>query len=235
MDDVQLVVARYNEDVEWIPDGLNVIVYNKGSPLMCKHRVVTIENMGREAGTILHHIVANYDNLAETTIFCQGDSIAHSPNFIKLLERVHMFSDVQALSEKVETPGFLWPHQEILDNHKDHWLDGCRIQVHKASAYHLQTIVFDDPNFRKTYGPYVEEYKLLPGTNILQDVIKRHNFTVKPSKDIIEFCVGGIFAVRKANILQHSREAYASLLKECNRLWIMPYVLERLWLELFAL
>ncbi len=71
-----LVVARYNESVEWTRDYPNKIIYNKGDrstiPEDLHHCVIDIPNVGRETHTILYHIINNYDNLNDITVFSQG-------------------------------------------------------------------------------------------------------------------------------------------------------------------
>jgi hypothetical protein len=72
---IQIVVARYNENLNWlIPFKDICIIYNKGdnSPLLNNFYNVRLPNYGRESQTYLYHIVNNYDNLAEKTIFFQG-------------------------------------------------------------------------------------------------------------------------------------------------------------------
>lgn len=76
---MDLVVARYNEPLDWLdhlPDGLNVHVYNKGEPIDRPH--VQLENIGRESHTYLTHIIQNYDRLAQFTIFVQGYPFDHN-------------------------------------------------------------------------------------------------------------------------------------------------------------
>jgi tetratricopeptide (TPR) repeat protein/nucleotide-binding universal stress UspA family protein len=76
---VELVVARYDEDVSWVAAYANTTVYNKGAMMekAAAARVIALPNRGREAGTWLHHIVANYDRLADRTVFLQGDPFDH--------------------------------------------------------------------------------------------------------------------------------------------------------------
>ena len=77
---VELVVARYQEDVSWVTPWLpyvsRVTVYDKGdTPLQAWHprvRVVRVPNEGREAETYLRHIVEGYDDLCGTVVFTQG-------------------------------------------------------------------------------------------------------------------------------------------------------------------
>jgi hypothetical protein len=78
----QIVCARYNEDINWmaslIPE--NIIVYNKGNDdlhIFPKEKQISLPNLGREGGTYIHHIINNYDNLADHTIFIQGNPVDH--------------------------------------------------------------------------------------------------------------------------------------------------------------
>ena len=46
-----IVVARYNEDLEWSKQFLNVIIYNKGTPLTDDFTTILLNNVGRESHT----------------------------------------------------------------------------------------------------------------------------------------------------------------------------------------
>ncbi|KAK9419937.1 hypothetical protein SUNI508_06943 [Seiridium unicorne] len=77
-DDLQfeVVVARYNEDLQWLEAVLpDATVYNKGDKMPSIHniaRIIDLPNIGRESHTYLHHIVSCYDTLADITLFTQG-------------------------------------------------------------------------------------------------------------------------------------------------------------------
>lgn len=76
----QIVIARYNENINWLLPYRNiVIIYNKGNyvPLLNKFQTIYLENVGRESHTYIYHIVNNYDNLAERTLFFQGNISDH--------------------------------------------------------------------------------------------------------------------------------------------------------------
>jgi hypothetical protein len=86
----EIVISRYNEDLQWITqDPFNkydVIIYNKGDndnfakPANVK-RVVPLKNVGRESHTYLQHIIQNYNNLSDITIFLPGSNqIQHKMN-----------------------------------------------------------------------------------------------------------------------------------------------------------
>lgn len=73
--EIEIVVAKYHEDIRWLDayTRLRTVIYDKSeSP-----RFKPLPNIGREAHTYLHHICENYDRLADTTVFLQGDPSAH--------------------------------------------------------------------------------------------------------------------------------------------------------------
>lgn len=100
---IDCVVARYNESVSWInmPEFINVtrfIIYNKGKPLKAKLPSNAIEimipNVGKCDHTYLYHIINNYHNLADVTLFVSGraDDERKGPkikNTMKLVNKTH--------------------------------------------------------------------------------------------------------------------------------------------------
>lgn len=81
MGDIQIVVARYKEQMNWLANepfcNCSVVVYNKGdddnylhSDNIVKH--VKLPNVGFDPHSFLYHIINNYDNLADITAFFQG-------------------------------------------------------------------------------------------------------------------------------------------------------------------
>jgi hypothetical protein len=83
---IELVVARYEEDLAWthnIPPEIRLTIYNKGlSPFP---HALPLPNHGREAHTYLHHITSRYATLAPLTIFCQGHPFDHCSDFHQVL------------------------------------------------------------------------------------------------------------------------------------------------------
>lgn len=76
MSGVQLIIARYRENLDWVRElGYPATVYDKsGAPLP---GAVGLPNVGREAHTYLTHIVQNYESLADCNVFLQGDPFDH--------------------------------------------------------------------------------------------------------------------------------------------------------------
>jgi len=74
--DKRLIIARYNEDLEWLTKykDFKITVYNKGESSLENtfFKVINLENKGRESHTWLYHIVNNYYHLNEINIFLQG-------------------------------------------------------------------------------------------------------------------------------------------------------------------
>ena len=76
----QIVIARYNENVNWLLPYRDItIIYNKGdyNSFLNKFQTIYLENVGRESHTYIYHIVNNYDNLADRTLFFQGNISDH--------------------------------------------------------------------------------------------------------------------------------------------------------------
>lgn len=123
-----LVVARYNEDVAWLRPLLaksksrsntwrpfRIVVYNKGDNLgIPKHQVIQLPNLGREAHTYLHHIITCWDQLAEYTIFIQGNPFDHCHNLFdcinKHLSYATVYDDFIPLGCYNCCDGNAWPH-----------------------------------------------------------------------------------------------------------------------------
>ena len=82
--DVEVVVARYAEDVSWlrplVSSGM-LRLYNKGAPMPPQSgfadMAIPLPNVGREAHTYLHHIVHHFDDMREYVVFVQGSILAN--------------------------------------------------------------------------------------------------------------------------------------------------------------
>ena len=77
----RLVVARYDETIDWTGGVSDVVVYNKGASVSCPHRCVSLPNIGRESHTYLSDIVLYYDALDKDTLYSQGHPFDHCVRF----------------------------------------------------------------------------------------------------------------------------------------------------------
>lgn len=100
-----IIVARYNENIEWTKQFSNVIIYNKGNKLDGDYNEILLSNVGREGHTYYKYIYDNYDNLEDYTIFLQGNPFDHSPNIIsnlnKYINSTDLSIDFEFLSEEI--------------------------------------------------------------------------------------------------------------------------------------
>ena len=80
----EFVVAHYKEDLSWLREHADHChVYDKSGHLAMDfsfRRWERLPNVGHVSHTYLHHIVTNYDNLADVTVFISGkDSKTFAP------------------------------------------------------------------------------------------------------------------------------------------------------------
>ena len=70
-----IVIAHFNEDLKWLgSEASDAVVYCKGDPPNGDFRhVEKLPNISRESGTYLTHIVRHFENLADVTLFLQGN------------------------------------------------------------------------------------------------------------------------------------------------------------------
>lgn len=87
----EIVIARYNEPIDvWKPFFPITTIYNKG-PNNLNIASIPLDNVGRESHTYLYHIIDNWDNLADTTLFTQCNlSFDHKPFPVSLYLLSHL-------------------------------------------------------------------------------------------------------------------------------------------------
>jgi hypothetical protein len=111
-DTFDLVVARYQESVRWIsavPSQYNVFLYDKGYGTTG----IKLPNIGRESHTYLYHIVHRYNQLADYTVFSQGDPFFHLPDFMMTLEKLlYSKPDWEAWGLELECDRWGGPHHK---------------------------------------------------------------------------------------------------------------------------
>jgi len=119
----EMVISRYAEDLAWLNNypynKLSYIVYNKGDDdkfvkTPNATAILNVKNVGRCDHTYLYHIVQNYDNLKDVTIFLPGsvemtyknirasaiiESVDSEPKSTMV---VHYYPDVKTVLENFE-------------------------------------------------------------------------------------------------------------------------------------
>jgi len=205
---VQIIVARYNEDVNWLKGATNVIVYNKGNELSDMDNVISLPNVGREAHTYLYHIVENYEMLADVTLFTQAKISDHGYP-----------ENIDALKERLITPAL---QKGISDNF---------FTIYAGERPGA------DPDFNLKIRQWlIGSFNVSPSSVdkiVYSDWFKQFVNPVYPNP--LQFYGGAIFAVSKQRILTRTKEYYQILLSqlETENAPIEAHFLERSWLYVF--
>lgn len=251
MSKLLLVLARYNENVDWLRyTNIPHIVYNKGSDDL--HNWINqkkIDNIGYEEYAYLSYIVDNYDGLADRIIFSQASPFEHSPDFLHLLKYTSLFSDIQPLS---------W---QYVDGDPPEYLKILSRKYLSIKNYKIHVEFINDELYRydSVLGAFMS-YRFA-GCNTVQTVasyfLNNNNVRVGalnlldlPNRKfgnhyMTPICYGAIFSATKEKILSKPRSYYLRLL-ELSKQWFsttnpdpaykkaFAYLMEFMWLELFG-
>jgi len=236
---VVLLIARYQEDLTWIeevPTDFEVVVLNKGEalPLLRNNaEIIPSDNVGREAEAYVNYIVRNYEDLPDRIIFTQGDPFEHSPFFLELIRDFQTWQGFQPLT--LQFKDYLPPKEvrEVYDKVAFY----NRVWVDRADCRTLNTVFYDDPDFRFFAESYRTYNRLDASDNLVTHFLASSGFQVSATEaiDEVNFSFGAIFSVDSATVKKHAKLAYSTLLikfREDND-DSLPYIAERCWMALF--
>jgi hypothetical protein len=243
----ELVIARYNEDLSWIdklPKTIKITIYNKGKHDI-KYPFIELPNIGRESHTYLYHIINNYDSLAEQTIFCQGDSIFHSPDFINLIKNRKYFEPIQPLAayywpEGIAPNYFSNPPLPILEKTTNLWIKGNKVHVEYLDnefKTRYPYFYYQD-HFVKLINFFKKSYNI---DNPLKFIVERFRLKNVDLNKLFPICYAGLFSVNKNVILENSIDFYNNIIntliydlrKMDHKIMDHGLFLEKLWLLIF--
>jgi hypothetical protein len=239
----EIVVARYNEDISWLlklPSIWKITVYNKGGPLPPRIHthpnltVIPLQNKGREAETIAHHLLHRYDSAADLTIFLQGSPFLHAPELLDCVNALgarETFSEFENYIPMAPRYDDKSPPPHITENRENRFF-----RVEEISTYTLDGIYHVD----NRSGPWVRDqcytqYNLLPGSNIMRIVFDSLGWSnaIAEGVSTIKFSYAACFAVTKNAIRQHPQEFYRRLYNEVLDKPVGPWLFEKAWLHIF--
>lgn len=190
---IELVVARYNESLDWLQDDpfnkYSAIVYNKGKNEDFKHTnniksVIPLKNVGRCDHTYLYHVIKNYDNLADVTVFLPGS--------VNMSEKMETGKNVISNVEATGDTYFSIQTSDVYDSFKDFKLDSWQATYDKNAELNAESEL--TPANPRPFGEW----------------FKSHFGDMKVQR----YGYFGIFAVSKRHILQHPKEYYEKFMKE---------------------
>ena len=228
--DVELVIARYNENLDWlkkVPKNIKITIYNKGKENI-SYPFTQIPNVGRESNTYLYHIIKNYNNLSKNTIFCQGNPFDHCPKFIKLLKHVHKYEKIQPLNSTLDIDESLRNLSYITINDEKIHIDYVNNDFIPCYPIYWYNMNFEN---------YIDDIKKMYKTNnVYKYYQKKLNLNMFDSKYLIPINYAAIFSVHKSLILKNSIQFYKNMNKvllETTK-FDLGYIYERLWMIVFG-
>jgi hypothetical protein len=214
--DIEIVISRYNENLKWLNDEkflkYPIVCYNKGvnddffqPPNM---RIEKLQNKGRCDHTYLYHIVNNYDNLAENTLFFPGS--CNLPHKIDKINRL--------LKEFEE-----YKNTVFLGNYYE---DGVKETLYNFSRDYYSSE--DAKNLSLNNDTKLEPAKIRPFGKWYE----------KHFGDLFIQYVSfyGIFGVNRKHIIQHPKSYYENLLNEFTDSSNpeVGHYFERSWVAMFS-
>jgi UDP-galactopyranose mutase len=245
---IQLVVARYKEDIKWTSLFDDVLIYNKGPVIKSNtHCIFNLPNIGREGGTYLTHIIKNYEMLAEYTIFSQGCPFEHSPDFIHLLKDFStLFNYFQPLTwrwkendtqcswfKDVNPTGI--PPMENRDLTRFLHMSNCKIhmEILDGNFNCIFPLIWEDGGFNHHLIPRLRKRNNIPHyQTVLEWIYKKLKLDCKPP-EYFPFCFAANFGVHRDNIKRYDISFYQNMEKFLHEHEDHGYLIERLWAHIF--
>ena len=235
-----LVIARYAEDITWTNAYHDItLIYNKGADNLHLDTPtkLRLENVGREGHTYLHHIIENYDCLADQIIFSQAEPFIHNPTLLNGIDNHYLLSDVQSLGlyylKKINLPPIQYTEEHKIIT--DYGLEYLRVD----SNGDLICPDFHDHGMVELRINADNDYKGIrfQSKPLTEGFLNRAIFPIKRPIDKLQFSFAGLFSVSRQRILAYQKFAYQGLLEEliCKNPQggVNGYILEKLWLYIF--
>jgi len=193
---IEIVIARYNEDLEWLLNkkflNYKIIVYNKGKNnnyiKLPNMKSININNVGRCDHTYLYHIIKNYNNLANITIFLPGSCDIH-----------YKIYKMNLLLKKInETNSAVFLYENKLNNVQ---LELYNFEIKSYVASYIKNklenpeLILELSHIRPYGKWYASKFN-----NIIINHVSYY----------------GIFSIAKQDIIYHTKFYYENLIKELN-------------------
>lgn len=212
----EIVISRFNENLEWINNlsinNYNITIYNKGqNNNFINHsnikKVVNLQNVGRESHTYLYHIINNYDNLADITVFSPGscDDIYKNIKIKRLINLINNHKKAIFIYD-IDTKNI---KDDLYDFSINNYSSTNKNNNNLNSEYKLE---------KADIHPYGKWYEKYFGNIIIE-----------------KLTYNGIFSVAKEDILQHPKIYYEELIKQLSNSSNpeVGHYFERSWAAIF--
>ena len=136
--DHEFVIAHYDEDLEWLLEfnqNHRIHIYHKGRlvvPDYRFHQWEVLPNVGRESHTYLHHIISNYDHLANVTVFLQGEISSHGSCYEDINDYIE-----EAYQDGYSAKAYKWLEEWGMLPHVGRWREQMEEGRLRASNFTL--------------------------------------------------------------------------------------------------
>lgn len=217
----ELLISRYKESLHWMSKFSKypfskVIVYNKGTTappclfngIQCDQ--IFLPNVGRCDHTYLYHIIHNYDNLADVTVFTTGSSDLRRKDKKLSFTVEKVFQTHMSVFSATKTP--VPVHIAMKDFKLDIYRSSHPSNFNGVGDKDTLVMQKADP---RPFGTWYNKY--FPGITVNDAVY------------------AGVFAISKEHILQHPKSYYEGFIKqlEGSSNPEVGHYFERAWLALF--
>lgn len=152
---LDIVVAHFNEDLSWLEElkdkkNIRIFVYSKArADELPNVSFIRLTNVGREAHTYLHHIIHRYNDMADNTLFTQGNPFQHR-------SRADFFDNyVKNLKNKAFYP------------------NPCTCAIPQSWKPHLMNIKVSDGNIGTWWNTVFDEPYPIKGLKVIWNAIFR--------------------------------------------------------------
>lgn len=213
--DINIIVSRYNEDLKWTLekpfDQFKYIVYNKGNNENFEKKnvkeIISIPNVGKCDETYLHHIIDNYNNLADINVFLPGSLD------LKYKKRIAR----KLLKEIIDTNNAVFISLNEYDIKKLHY--NFKLDKYKTKHGSNRTLNPESELKKSEIRPYGLWFE--------------SKFGYLKINCIIYY---GIFSVHKKDIIQHPKSYYEDLIKglQTGSNLEEGHFFERSWCAIFS-
>jgi hypothetical protein len=194
---IEILIARYNEDLEWLKNkpfsSYPITIYNKGvndnfyKPSYLKE-VVELPNVGVNVHSYLYYIIENYDNLPDVVIFLPGSAMdKHKRN-----------KTLKTVLNTISTNNSVFYVEKNIDYIKE-TLNDFNLDIYPISNLQNRELNNDYKLEKCNIRPFGKWYDYL-FPNISLDHINYH----------------AIFSVSREHILNRSKKSYKKLIKYVN-------------------
>jgi hypothetical protein len=215
---IEIVVARFNENLEWINlppfNKYNIKCYNKGNDnnfnIQYPHEIFKLDNVGRCDHTYLYHIVNNYDNLKDYTVFLPGSNdisykLAKSTLIMEEIEKKDKTIFIGSRFNNVKD----YYYNFSLDEYKGTYLANYTLQEDNIDNYYVG---------KSPIRPFGKWYNYHFGDRV----------TTFAS-------FWGIFSLSRENIIKQPKEYYETFLRELEGSSNpeVGHYIERSWCAIF--